>query len=503
MKQKTLLFFVMTFCITTAFAQSNKKQKQTTGYAITAAEIGGRSWKEVKLINIETGEELQAVFNSKEEMQPLNARTGKPVVKKETQPAELAKIKTADGQLLEKKIVPERPAERKNVVNLDQELNNVKPQEQRVRITSTQDGHTYTINPGQQVIYVRSHTLREQSDKPFATNSAAMAYDKKHERLYYTPMGINQLRYIDLKSKSPKLYYFEDEKFGTVSHSGDAPKQITRMVIASDGNGYALSNDANHLIRFTTGKKSVITDLGALTDDAANAKFSIHSRSGYGGDMIADKNENLYLITANRYVFKISIANKTAKYLGTIKGLPQGFSTNGAMVEEGSKVIVASAENTIGYYRFDLNTLQAEKVSGAGKVFNASDLANGNLAFDKKKKDKEEPPAEEVKQDQPEIVSKTAPAVVDELRSGGISVFPNPVTNSRARISFNDVPAGGYQVLVLDMSGKLVSNQQMNVQFKGQISDLNLPVGLTSGTYLVKVSNDANKINQSIKIVVE
>jgi hypothetical protein len=83
-----------------------------------------------------------------------------------------------------------------------------------------------------------------------------MAYDKKHERLYYTPMGINQLRYIDLKAKTPTVYYFEDEAFGTVSSFGDAPNQITRMVIASDGNGYALTNDANHLIKFTTGKKT-------------------------------------------------------------------------------------------------------------------------------------------------------------------------------------------------------------------------------------------------------
>ena len=77
------------------------------------------------------------------------------------------------------------------------------------------------------------------------------------------------------------------------------------MVIASDGNGYALTNDANHLIRFTTGKNPVITDLGALSDDASNANFSVHSRKGYGGDMIADASGNLYLLTANRNVFKI------------------------------------------------------------------------------------------------------------------------------------------------------------------------------------------------------
>ena len=58
------------------------------------------------------------------------------------------------------------------------------------------------------------------------------------------------------------------------------------------------------------------------------------------------------------------------------------------MVEEGSKVIVASSESAIGYYRFDLTTMQAEKVSTTASVFNASDLANERLAFAKKKKDK-------------------------------------------------------------------------------------------------------------------
>ena len=33
---------------------------------------------------------------------------------------------------------------------------------------------------------------------PFATGVAAAAYDKKHNRLYFTPMFVDQLRYIDL-----------------------------------------------------------------------------------------------------------------------------------------------------------------------------------------------------------------------------------------------------------------------------------------------------------------
>jgi len=326
--KKTLLLLIMTSFITGSFAQKRKKAEQPlTGYAITAVEKGGRSWKEVRLVNITTGEEIRSIYQSKQEKEALNARTGNPVVKKDV-------------------TVAKAPV--KKIVNLDQELAAANGSNVRVK--------TVVVNNNS-----------NQYDKPFATNSAAMAYDKKHERLYYTPMGFNQLRYIDLKSN--KIYYFENEPFGTVSGPGDGANQICRMVIASDENGYALTNDGNHLIRFSTGKNPVITDLGALSDDANNANYSVHNRKGYGGDMVADASGNLYLLTANRNVFKISIETKVAVYQGTIKGLPDGFSTNGAMVEEGSNVIVASSESAIGYYRFDLTTMLAEKVSTTASVF--------------------------------------------------------------------------------------------------------------------------------------
>jgi hypothetical protein len=328
-----------------------------------------------------------------------------------------------------------------------------------------------------------------------------MAYDKKHDRLYYTPMGINQLRYIDLKSN--KIYYFEDEACGAVKGLGDAPNQITRMVIASDGNGYALTNDGNHLLRFTTGKKPTITDLGALSDDAKNVNFSVHSSAGFGGDMIADVSENLYLVMANRNVFKIPIESKVAVYMGTIKGLPRGFSTNGAMVDEGSKVIVASSESTVGYYRFDLNTMQAEQVSAEGNVYNASDLANGNLAFARKKKDKKEEVVtpEEIKTITEEETAKTRkPETL--ISDNSISVYPNPVTDGAVKVSFNDLPAGKYQVQLLDLSGKLIRSQEVALNSKSQIENFTLP-DVAKGSYLIKVVSESNKVSATSKLVVQ
>lgn len=483
MKQRFLLFCVMTALVTSSQAQNrNRAAQQPVGFAITAVEKGGRSWKEVRQINVSTGEVMKAIYESKQEIEPLNARTGKPVVKKDAANADKNLTKTYTTTL-----APTTNTQRR-IVNLDQELDKARGQNTQVRT------YTHTV-----VIRHSDHG----TDKPFATSSAAMAYDRKHDRLYYTPMGINQLRYIDLKSG--KIFYFEDEAFGVVKGMGDSRNQITRMVIASDGNGYALTNDANHFIRFTTGKNPVITDLGVITDDAANTKFSVHSGSGYGGDMVADASGNLYLLTANRNVFKINIESRVATHLGQIKGLPQGFSTNGAMVEEGSKVIIASSESTVGYYRFDLNTLEAEKVSTSSDVFNASDLANANLAFDKKKKKDRKLEEEKPQPIVPPTVEAAAKAVdaEDLLGKNGIAVYPNPVTDGYVNLSFAKQPAGKYQVQLLDMSGRLISAKEVNVNSDAQIENFRFPELSVKGNYLIKVFSEQNKVNVTNKIVVQ
>jgi hypothetical protein len=461
--KKALLLLVMTFFITMAFAQKRKKAEQPlTGYAITAVEKGGRSWKEVRHINVTTGEEIKSVYQSKQETEAFNARTGNLVAKKDA---------TATK------------APVKKVVNLDQELDAAQGKPVRVR--------TVVVNGP-----------ATQYDKPFATNSAAMAYDKKNERLYYTPMGINQLRYLDLKTN--KFYYFENEPFGPEGGPGGGANQICRMVIASDGNGYALTNDANHLIRFTTGKNPVITDLGALIDDPGTLTYSVHNRKGYGGDMIADASGNLYVLMANRNVFKVVIATKVATHMGTIKGLPDGFTTNGAMVEEGSKVIVASSESSIGYYRFDLTTMLAEKVSTNAVVFNASDLANGVLAFEKKKKkNRKDEVIEEQKQPTTEEATKKSPQQ-DAIANNGIAFFPNPVTpNGLVKVSFANQPAGKYHVNILDISGKLIQSKEVNVNSSMHIEEVRIPQAISRGSYLLRVTGIGNTVSSTSKLVVQ
>lgn len=311
MKQKLLLTLFIASINLAVNAQ------KTTAYAITGLQKGQNNWTEVRLIDITSGEELKAVYQSSQETQILNARTKKPVVKKDMPANKYEAVRRGHNTT-------------SNLAPLIKELS----------------GKIETIKIERRIMIIPS------LDKPFSTYSAACAYDKKHDRLYYTPMGIAQLRYIDLKSKTPQVFYFEDEPFGALRNRGDVPNQITRMVIGGDGNGYALTNNADHLIQFTTNKKATITDLGSLNDDPANGKISVHSPGGYGGDIIAAKSGDLYLIAANHNIFKIDIKSMSATYIGAIQGLPKGYSTNGAAVEDGSMVLVNSSNSTLGYYRF-------------------------------------------------------------------------------------------------------------------------------------------------------
>jgi len=486
MKHKILLSLFLTSFIASANAQ------KISAYAITGAEKGQSAWAEVKLVDITTGEEIKTIYRSTDAVEPLNARTKKPVVKKDavystTTNSLQSFTKVGTNQLLPltREIRIERSDAKVGINNVTVDKDMDKVVERRVISRYVTAGEKFT---------------RMQSDKPFATNSAACAFDKKHDRLYYTPLGINQLRYIDLKAKAPAVYYFEDDSFGALTSRFDVPNQITRMVIGSDGDGYALTNNANHLIRFTTNKKAKITDLGALTDDAANGTFSIHSPGAFGGDMIAGDKGNLYVITASKTIFKVDPDSKIATYLGAIKGLPRGYSTNGAIVEKGTTIIVNSATSTIGYYRFDLATLQAEAIANSGSVFNASDLANATLLSEKKKKnDKQEQTLEE------SAIAQSGKDLENILRQNNIAVYPNPVAiGGVVKISFKDQPKGRYTIQFMDIAGKLIDARQVNISAKYQVEEYKLPSTILGrGNYLVKVVSDLRKVVSVNTIVVQ
>ncbi|MFN8253759.1 MAG: hypothetical protein U0V75_17940, partial [Ferruginibacter sp.] len=116
------------------------------------------------------------------------------------------------------------------------------------------------------------------TEYPTSSYVAAAAYDKRHNKLFFTPMRKGELRWVDLSDNNNPQFYTLSSKLINPLNLADEANHITRMDIAADGNGYAVTNDGNHLIRFTTGKKTVITDLGPLNDAETNKGISIHNR---------------------------------------------------------------------------------------------------------------------------------------------------------------------------------------------------------------------------------
>ncbi|TXH29792.1 MAG: T9SS type A sorting domain-containing protein [Cyclobacteriaceae bacterium] len=329
--------------------------------------------------------------------------------------------------------------------------------------------------------------------QPTATMVAAAAYDKNHDKLFFTPMRIGELRWLDLNAKGDqkKFYSLRSPLFAASETTRDEAKNFTRMVIGADGNGYALTNDASRLIRFSTGKKVVITDLGGLIDDESNKNISVHNQcSSWGGDMIADAYNKLYIISANHYVFSVDVDTRVAKYIGYINGLPANYSTNGAAVDKDGAIVVSSANAFAGYYKFTLSDFNAKKIEGSDLVYNASDLANGNLLFQKEADAKKNFGSADFK--------AVVPVITNEAH-----IYPNPVTNSEFKISFDGQQVGRYNVIITDLSGEALMTRTVNIASKSQVETIQLNRGFAKGVFMVKVTDATNKFIFTERIVVQ
>lgn len=324
---------------------------------------------------------------------------------------------------------------------------------------------------------------------PFSSGVAALAYDKKNNRLWYTPMFIDQLRYIDLKTQ--QVYYVDMPFTGKPIKSSDQGNIVTRMVIASDGYGYAMTNDGSQLIRFSTGKKISITDLGRIADDQSNTTVSIHSScSSYGGDMVADDDGNLYVFSARNHVFKINTETKIATHMAIVEGLPNGYSINGAAVTANNKIMVASAATASALYEVDPRNWTARALNLNGLSYHTSDLANGNLLVSGNKKNNE-----------PADLMRNQPVSMSE--NSRISIFPNPVTNHEFVLQFGQLTAGSYTVQVTDVLGRQVLQQQVNTSGENHVQKISLARSTAKGVYLVKVIDAASNTAYRTKIVVQ
>lgn len=366
----------------------------------------------------------------------------------------------------------------------------IEQEENRLLIQNNDFSGTRVDVGTQQKRSVTASALHSANDLPLQGGVAALAYDKVHNRIYFSTMFGGEVRYFQ-PGKNEKTYYQIGEIYKTIPLPNNVPLSannqgpvITRMTMGSDSYIYGLSNNGDAFFRFSTrNPKPVIENLGSLVDDPGNGAMSIHaSCSSWGGDMVGCANGELYLFSMYQHVFKINPATKIATYLGKIEGLPGDFTVNGAAVDENGGIILSSAAHA-GKVALLADPNKLVAVTQIKETwYNASDLASGELLFAKKN-----------------------PAEFGEFnrstQHSGIGVFPNPVSNGTVIVHFKEGMRGRYSLDLLDAGGN--PKIQSVLTLNGEPQRFTMRTGaLAEGMYLLRVTNQQQKEVETIKVLI-
>lgn len=323
---------------------------------------------------------------------------------------------------------------------------------------------------------------------PTFLKSAALAYDSRHDKLFFASMHTGNLIWVDLNDQTEKpVFYTLDQPLVENNNYQDEALNITRMGMGADGKGYAITNDGSNVVSFSTGKNPIISNLGALIDHVSNNDISIHNKcTSWGGDIVGDVSGKLIIFSAAQHVFEVDLKNLVTTFKGRITNLPADFSLNGAAVDENDQVIVSSANTFHGFYKINMDDLSATKLKTGGQIFNASDLASRYLSGHTKQ--------------------RTGSAVLsslDIIANKAISIYPNPVTTGTIKIAFGQMNAGRYKIAVTDLQGRLIESKTVNILYKGQIENFVLKTKPVKGLYMIKVTDSQKQHIYSDKLKVE
>ncbi|KIC65135.1 T9SS type A sorting domain-containing protein [Chryseobacterium taiwanense] len=300
---------------------------------------------------------------------------------------------------------------------------------------------------------------------------ATLAYDAFNNNLVYMPMFSSNI-YV-LNAKTQEITLVENDIVRVTSC--DINSHITRMATGYDGNIYAINNAGTQFLQISKkGNQYVVNDLGIIKDDLDNGKNAFTAiETGFGGDMIADADNNFYVFSASGNVFKISTKDLKAKFVGKISGIPENYSVNGAAVNSQGKVVVASAKGA-ALYEVDLKSLQAKALAGEQNL-HIYDLASKYFANDR-------------------IASNNILTNLD--------IYPTRVDEHYITINVNDKSVKGtLKMTVFDLSGKSIMKQNLSVR-DGSLNQQVYLKNLVSGAYLVSIADESGKVLLNKKILV-
>ncbi len=283
--------------------------------------------------------------------------------------------------------------------------------------------------------------------------------------LIYTPMYSSNVYVINRKSGN--LTLVENSVIKTTAC--DISSHFTRMASGYDGAVYLLNNAGTSLVKITNNRgEYALEDLGAVKTVSNDPAISLSvMTSGYGGDMVADAENNFYIFAASGNVFKLNTGKMEAVFVGKIDGLPENYSLNGAAVLENGKVMVASAKGS-GFYQVDINSLQATAMN-KGNGLPVYDLASNNFLNNR--------------------------GIAGLHKGAAIEIYPTKIDQEHVNIR---APKGTYQLEVFDAAGSRVHSGKMSVSGEEKI-DLQ---SLTKGVYIINVKDESGKILATRKVIV-
>ncbi|MFY1045076.1 T9SS type A sorting domain-containing protein [Chryseobacterium sp. GP-SGM7] len=300
---------------------------------------------------------------------------------------------------------------------------------------------------------------------------AALALDSSGNNLVYMPMFSSNIYVLNQKTKEITLIENSVAKIT----SCDINSHITRMATGYDGNIYAINNAGTQFLQISKkNNQYIVNDLGTIKDDPSNGKNSFNEMStGFGGDMIADADNNFFVFSTSGNVFKISTSKLNAKFVGKITGLPETYSVNGAAVNSKGKVVVATAKGG-ALYEVNLENLEAKKLPGEQNI-HIYDLASKYFANER---------------------------VASVVTSANIDIYPTKVDEQTITVNVNDKTVkGNIKVNIFDASGKSVMTTNLSVK-EGNLNQVIQLRNLVTGAYIVNVAEESGKILLSKKILV-
>lgn len=190
--------------------------------------------------------------------------------------------------------------------------------------------------------------------------ASAIAFDKASNRIYFvnnnsaTPQD---LCYVDLNTTPVVARRFTGYPVETTTGSG---YNVNRMSFASDGFGYAITENGMDIIRFSMNSSGlpVITRMGALIDAPSNGSMNILNEKG--GDIFGDGSGNLYLVANSSNLYKINPNTKVATFLGSVNPFPG--TSNSIAVDAAGNVYIGGAYQNV--FTVNLATMNASSITG-------------------------------------------------------------------------------------------------------------------------------------------